>query len=810
MASKSTTSAWTADSLLQSDIALVGDSIKIVDNPPDSADREHELMGQYAKFRTAPINAFQELGLHVLGTAWRSYDNFIGREIFYPGFSERMKEMVLSSTILRGKVQELALKRVEVEMDQRTLSNGESEKRRKEIEKQLLDVADEWTDKMICKMNSRVFIRGAYYLVTQLLTRAYHQGIHVSSREVLQLREVAKEAAKKKQSIIFLPCHRSHVDYVSLQLVCYRLGLALPTVVAGDNLNFPVVGAFLQNAGAFYIRRSFGDDQLYTTLVQSYMDTLLQNGHNIECFVEGGRSRTGKLLQPKFGMLSFVLDSIMSGRVEDAIVCPVSTQYDKVIEVDSYISELLGRPKQKEDLASFLSAANILSLKLGRVDVRFHKPWSLRGFVEAQKAQALKRSPGDEVLSEQALRRKILSTLGYQVLSEINDVSVVMPTALVGTVLLTLTGRSVGRSEMLRRVQWLGDHVRSAGGRVAHFDEETLEGVVDKALDVLGPKLVGRIDGLPEAMYYAEDRFQLSFYRNMTIHLFISQALVCAAMYTRVKLGGGAEVERIAFKELYDYVFFLSQLFRAEFIFPTTPLEDNLQSTLTGLVNDNVLSVTRDAAGNIDYVSIHPDERALDMENFDFYNFLIWPFIEASWLGAISIFMLCPPPYYAADDAESWLDMKTFQDKAQLLGKTLYHRGDLSYYEAVNKEALKNAISRSVEEGIITVTKPAKDSKAPVRVRLGRDWLPRRHPASGELHAEGRLWEFCEHINLSRRDATGGGGDGRKEGGFARRRILGLASAIGKDLFDETAVRQPDAAVAPKTRRRRGIQTSVK
>lgn len=203
-----------------------------------------------------------------------------------------------------------------------------------QIEESLMQVSEGWTDSMICKMESKGFIRGAYYFATQLLTRAYHQGVHVSSEEVLRLRAVAEKAAKDKHSIIFLPCHRSHVDYVSLQIICYRLGLALPTVVAGDNLNFPVVGSFLQHAGAMWIRRSFGDDQLYITLVQSYIDTLLQCGYNLECFVEGGRSRTGKLLPPKFGILSYMLDSIASGRVEDAIICPVSTQYDKVIEVE--------------------------------------------------------------------------------------------------------------------------------------------------------------------------------------------------------------------------------------------------------------------------------------------------------------------------------------------------------------------------------------------------------------------------------------------------------------------------------------------
>lgn len=83
-----------------------------------------------------------------------------------------------------------------------------------------------------------------------------------------------------------------------------------------------------------WIRRSFGNDPLYNTLVQAYVDTILNNGFNFECFVEGGRSRTGKLLPPKYGILSFLLDSVASGRVDDAIICPVSTQYDKVIETE--------------------------------------------------------------------------------------------------------------------------------------------------------------------------------------------------------------------------------------------------------------------------------------------------------------------------------------------------------------------------------------------------------------------------------------------------------------------------------------------
>lgn len=157
------------------------------------------------------------------------------------------------------------------------------------------------------------------------------------------------------------------MDYVSLQLICYRLGLALPIVVAGDNLNFPVVGPFLQHAGMFESTKDvmLSTDlrkaqcgfvavlvmMLYTqrssrrTWTRCYKKATTSSASLVciiswcllliaDTIIEGGRSRTGKLLQPKFGILSFLLESVLSGQVEDAIICPVSTQYDKVIEVE--------------------------------------------------------------------------------------------------------------------------------------------------------------------------------------------------------------------------------------------------------------------------------------------------------------------------------------------------------------------------------------------------------------------------------------------------------------------------------------------
>lgn len=282
------------------DLQILGDEVTLqpsgyVEPPPKTIPegKEEALMDKFASFRSEPFQFLREVSLYVSGQGWRAYDRVIGQPVFYSGFSENMKNMVLSAPLLQQRISRLAEHRVAVEEREGMLPRDSQDygakraHRLTEIESGLQELAEKWTDDMICKMESKAFIRGAYYLTTQLLTRAYHQGIHVSSEEVLRLRKVAEVAAKKKQSIIFLPSHRSHVDYVSLQLICYRLGLTLPVVVAGDNLNIPVLGEFLQHAGAMWIRRAFGDDVLYTTLVQSYIDTLLQEGYNFECFIEG-------------------------------------------------------------------------------------------------------------------------------------------------------------------------------------------------------------------------------------------------------------------------------------------------------------------------------------------------------------------------------------------------------------------------------------------------------------------------------------------------------------------------------------------
>lgn len=167
--------------------------------PHSAASSEQPLLESYARFRSSPIDALREFGLHVAGEGWRSYNSIVGQQIFYNGFSERMKSMVMGSQLLQARISQLAEKRVKTEETEGKFENGHGpssvdheskRKRRRELEKQLNEVAELWTDQMICKMESRRFIRGAYYLCTQLVTRAYHQGMSFSQAETMRSRVV--------------------------------------------------------------------------------------------------------------------------------------------------------------------------------------------------------------------------------------------------------------------------------------------------------------------------------------------------------------------------------------------------------------------------------------------------------------------------------------------------------------------------------------------------------------------------------------------------------------------------------------------
>lgn len=680
---------------------------------------------------------------------WYYYDKYRGAKIYYRGHTKSVIDQILANPLVEEKVRAIAKK-------EQVKSSVVRERARKQAEF------------FVARHEHHRFIRFAAWMCRSIMISVYDQGVWVDSNEIKRLRETARVAALKRQSLIFLPCHRSHVDYISLQLLYYQLGLSLPHIVAGENLNFPLVGPFLQNAGAFWIKRetpSEDTNALYTPLMAAYIDAILERGMNFECFIEGGRSRSGKMLPPKYGMLKSLCESVL--RLDkDAVIVPVSIQYDNVLETSSYASELLGQPKTKESLSSFWDARKVLGLRMGRIDARFAEGFSLRQFIhDAGKSRmSADNLPTADVAAFEANSTQVLRALGYKVLNDINEISVVMPTALIGAVLLTIRGRGVGKTELVRRVAWLSDKIRSKGGRVASIDN--YEQVVDKAIHVLG-KLVGIRKDLVEDTYYAADRFQISYFRNQVIHLFISEAIVCVSLYSKVKAGGKLTDQRSSVEDLERQTAFLSQLMKGEFIYNTQGIEANIQAALQELQRDDVITV------GDGYVELSPRERASGRESFDVYCFLIWPFVETYWFAGVSLFALSPRDDALTTNAGSVL-YKDFEKATQQLGKTLYYQGDLSYITAISNETLINAIQYYASIGVIELIRGAR--KNDQRIKFKPSWLPKRDKL-GKVAKEGKLWTFVDTIGQSRRE-----GKNRRDTATVRRRVLDLVDRVGDAL----------------------------
>lgn len=675
-----------------------------------------------------------------------------------------MKRTTIANEGLQENIEKLvALQIAREKADLISLENEES--RKQELKAWLEAQAEAIVDEMTVNFDHKSLLKFLYYAVAQILHRTYHQGVHVDHAEVERLRAKAQELEKKRQSIIFLPCHKSHVDYMSITFICFRVGISLPTVIAGNNLNFAVIGPMLRRAGALWIRRNFGDDKLYNYTMQAYIEMLLSNGYNFECFIEGTRSRTGKLLPPKFGILKFILDGLLSGRVEDSWMVPVSTQYDKVAEGESYVTELLGSEKKKENFFAFLDARKIMSLQMGRVDVRFHEGWSLREYVVGQVNKELVRNVVqcelnlnkiDAKLVTPEIKTKLLRALGYRILADINATSVVMPTSLVGCMLLTLRGRGIGQQDLTRRVTWLILQIQAKGGKVGNFNQPSVEALVSNALKVLGPDLVGEVNrNLLETTYFSKDAFKLSYYRNQVIHLFVNEAIVCAAIYFKFQKLHETSTQ-ISYLELMKQVQFLSKLLSGEFVFEPEGIQANLEQTLEGLVSDQVLTVT--GTGDERLINISDVEIEHGKEIFEFYCFLVWPFLDGFWLTLVSLFALTPT--LGTDPGKLvWVETKEFVQQSQVLGKTLYHQGIIVYYEAVNKEMLANAVEHYASEGII-LKRQIKGTPQPV-LSLAPSWTPERyndiavatqHDGSvGDIVAHGALYDLCEKIAELRR-----------------------------------------------------------
>ncbi|NBI42088.1 glycerol-3-phosphate 1-O-acyltransferase PlsB [[Haemophilus] felis] len=269
-----------------------------------------------------------------------------------------------------------------------------------------------------------------------------YQGIEVKNAD--RVRKLALDG----HEIVYVPCHRSHIDYLLLSYLLYHQGLVPPHIAAGINLNFWPVGAMFRRGGAFFIRRTFKGNRLYSTIFREYLAELFHRGYPVEYFIEGGRSRTGRLLAPKTGMMSMTLQALLQGQTRPISVVPVYVGYEHVLEVDTYAKELRGAAKEKENAGLVLRVIKKLR-NLGKAYVNFGEPITLSAYLN-QYYPEWKEQIAEEDKSKWF--NQAVDSVSNQVMVNINKAAAVNAMNLTGTALLSSRQRALSKEQLLEQL----------------------------------------------------------------------------------------------------------------------------------------------------------------------------------------------------------------------------------------------------------------------------------------------------------------------------------------------------------------------
>ncbi|EEB19015.1 Dihydroxyacetone phosphate acyltransferase, putative [Pediculus humanus corporis] len=260
--------------------------------------------------------------------------------------------------------------------------------------------------------------------------------------------------------VLFLPTHRSYCDFILMAYICFHYEFDIPKIAAGiDFLSMSVIGNLLRDSCAFFMRRSFNNDELYATIFNIYVQSLvIKNDSAIEFFIEGTRSRTSKSLPPKYGLLSMALKPFFFGLVPDISIVPVNLSYDKVLEEILFAYELLGIPKPKESTKGFFKALSILNENYGNIYVNFGEPISLKEYFST-KIDRSKHCMGPVYLQQLSKEENdLIINLAYSIINEQRDLTVVNCFNLIASILnyyYKTSSNPLTVNELTTEVQWL-------------------------------------------------------------------------------------------------------------------------------------------------------------------------------------------------------------------------------------------------------------------------------------------------------------------------------------------------------------------
>jgi glycerol-3-phosphate O-acyltransferase len=351
--------------------------------------------------------------------------------------------------------------------------------------------------------------------------------------------------------IIYVPCHRSHMDYLLLSYAIYRKGYAVPHVAAGINLDLPVIGRFLRMGGAFFLRRTFKGDALYAAVFAKYLGVMMARGHQLEYFIEGGRSRTGRLLPPRTGMLSMTVRAYLRDPKRPVVFMPVYFGYERIVEGRTYIGELSGRPKEKESVLGLLKAVvSVLRSKLGKVHVNLGEPISLEDLLSRHNPDW--RSDVGETQGRPSWINEAVGDLALRINIEINAAAAVTPINLVAMAILATPRQALAEVDLSRQIELYQQLLRDApygplvtvttdgGAQMIQYAESF--GLLERQQHPLG-----------DIMHMnTENAVLATYYRNNILHLFAMPSLLACCFVSNAAMRT-TDIQRMVWR-VYPYI----------------------------------------------------------------------------------------------------------------------------------------------------------------------------------------------------------------------------------------------------------------
>ncbi len=514
-------------------------------------------------------------------------------------------------------------------------------------------------------------INFANWLLTWMFKNIF-EDLVLNQEEINRMREKSTEAP-----LILVPCHKSHLDYLLLPYVMYGNNMPCPHVAAGKNLSFWPLGPLFRGGGAFFLRRTFKGAPLYAKIFSAYLEKLLYEGFNIKIFIEGGRSRTGKLLSPRPGGIAMLINAYQNGACNNLYFVPVFIGYDRVLEEDAYLKEIEGGKKNPETLKGLINARKFLKKKYGKVYMKFNEPISVKEYIKEKGIDLSKASNQDYM--------KFVKSFGYKLINAINRNAVATPHGIIASAVLNCSKNSFTKKQLISRVNTYMNLLVFMDAELSDTlridPDNTLGSVINDfiARDFIELADEDDKDITENTIFIVKDnkRAVLDYYKNSVISFFIRYAYTAMAIL---------EMDRFQFSssDLIIRYKFLEKLFIDEFFYDEDiTCEENISICIKGFISEGIL--VPDLPGS-DLFQI----TSQGLKKLKWFAVFLLPFFE-SYRTTLLYFEKYEPDKH---------DEKERIKKIHSMGTKLYKGKLINLKESLSQVTYKNAVYYFTKNGV--------------------------------------------------------------------------------------------------------------